>query len=415
MTMTSTRPSPATTTGVRPRPPRAAGRVAAAVAAIALLVLAGCSRGGGGSDGPNEPDVSAVILEPVDASTEVITATEIVFSTDNAVETTVELTELDGSSIDGELSEDATRWLPASQLEYETTYVATLTAVSPSGNNAITTSTFTTMAEPDQTIRVFSFLGSDSVIGVGMPLRVEFKDDNDNLHEIPEEQRAAVERRMTVRSDPPQEGTWHWVSGAEVHYRPAEYWQSGTQINYRIATGGLPVGDGWYLRNDLNVNTSVGRDIRMEVDNGSRQMIVTVDGTVERTIPVSLGRSDYPSSSGTFVVMEKLTETVFDTREEFGPDEGYVVDIEFAIRLTYGGEFIHATVRSGEELGADNVTHGCINMSRDNAEWLFGLTNSWGDPVIVEGTSRRVELGNGWTDWNLDWEAYRQGSALYEG
>jgi lipoprotein-anchoring transpeptidase ErfK/SrfK len=411
--MTST-PSPATVAGGRPRAPRTAGRIAAAVAGVAMLVLTGCGNGGGGSDDPDEPDVSAAILEPVDASTEVATSTEIVLSKENAVEITVELAELDGSTIDGELSEDGTRWLPAGQLEYETTYVATITAVSPSGDNAITTSTFTTMAEPDQTIRVFSFLGSDSEVGVGMPLRVEFKDDNDNPREIPEEHRAEVERRMIVRSDPPQEGTWRWVSGAEVHYRPKEYWQPGTQINYRLATGGLPVGDGWYLRNDLNVNTPVGQDIRMEVDNDSRQMTVTVDGEVERTIPVSLGRADYPSSSGIFVIMEKFTETVFDTREEFG-DEGYVVDIEYAMRLTYGGEFMHATVRSGEELGADNVTHGCINMSRDNAEWLFGLTHSWGDPVTIEGTSRQVELGNGWTDWNLSWDEYQRGSALYEG
>lgn len=411
--MTSTRSRPGT--AIRPRGPRpAAGRLATAMASITLLILAGCG-GGGGSDEPDEPDASAVILEPADGSTDVITATEIVFSTDNGVEVTVELAELDGSSIDGALSEDGTRWLPANQLEYETTYVATLTAVSPSGDNAITTSTFTTMAEPDQTVRVFSFLGSDSVIGVGMPLRVEFRDDNDSLREIPEEHRAEVERRMKVSSDPPQPGSWHWVSGAEVHYRPAEYWQPGTQINYRIATGGLPIGDGWYLRNDLNVSTSVGQEILMEVDNETRQMTVTVDGEVERTIPVSLGRPDYPSSSGTFVIMEKFTETVFDTREEFGEDEGYVVDIEFAMRLTYGGEFMHATVRSGEELGADNVTHGCINMSRDNAEWLFNLTNNWGDPVVVKGTSRQVELGNGWTDWNLSFDEYRQGSALYEG
>lgn len=409
--MTSTRPCPGT--GSRPRARRYAGRLATAVAAIIMLVLAGCG-GDGGSDDPDEPGATAVIHEPADGSTDVISATEIVFSTDNGVEVTVELAELDGTSIDGELSEDGTRWLPASQLEYETTYVATLTAVSPSGDNAITTSTFTTMAEPDQTVRVFSFLGSDSVVGVGMPLRVEFRDDNDALREIPQEHRAEVERRMNVRSDPPQEGSWHWVSGAEVHYRPAEYWQPGTQINYRIATGGLPIGEGWYLRNDLNVNTSVGESILLEVDNDSRQLTVTVGGDVERTIPVSLGRPDYPSSSGTFVIMEKFPETVFDTREEFG-DEGYVVDIEFAMRLTYGGEFMHATVRSGEELGADNVTHGCINMSRDNAEWLFELTNGWGDPVVVEGTSREVELGNGWTDWNLSWEEYQQGSALYDG
>jgi lipoprotein-anchoring transpeptidase ErfK/SrfK len=205
------------------------------------------------------------------------------------------------------------------------------------------------------------------------------------------------------------------VSGAEVHYRPQEFWQPGTQIHYRLATGGLPIGDGSYLRNDLSVDLAVGDDIRMDVDDTTRQMTVTVNGEVERTIPVSLGRADFPSSSGTFVIMEKFTETVFDTREEFGPDEGYVVDIEYAMRLTYKGEFMHATVRSGEELGAENVTHGCINMARDNAEWLFDLTHRWGDPVTVEGTTRQAEPGNGWTDWNLSWEEVQQRSALASG
>ena len=408
-----------TMTSMRRHAPRArpAGRVTAAGALAAVLVLAGCTGGSGdgGPGGSGEPEVQAVILEPADASTDVITATEIVISTENAVDATVELAELDGSTIDGELNPDGTRWLPGTQLEYETTYVATLTAIGDDGLNAITTSTFTTMAEPDQTIRVFSFLGSEAVVGVGMPLRIEFKDDGDNLHTIPEEQRAEVERRMMVSSDPPQEGGWHWVSGAEVHYRPQEFWQPGTQIHYRLATGGLPIGDGQYLRNDLSVDLAVGDDVRMDVDDTTRQLTVTVNGEVERTIPVSLGRADFPSSSGTFVIMEKFTETVFDTREEFGPDEGYVVDIEYAMRLTYKGEFMHATVRSGEELGAENVTHGCINMARDNAEWLFELTHRWGDPVTVEGTTRQAEPGNGWTDWNLSWEEIQQRSALASG
>jgi lipoprotein-anchoring transpeptidase ErfK/SrfK len=389
-------------------------RLSTVVALVGVLAVTGCSGGGGSNGGDGGSDVTAAILEPADATTDVITATEIVVSAENAAETRVELTGPDGGSIDGEFVEEGTRWRPAGQLEYGTTYVATLTAIGQDGDNAITTSTFTTMAEPDQTVRVFSFLGSDSVIGVGMPLRIEFKDDADQPWEIPEQQRADVERRMTVRTDPPQEGSWYWVSGAEVHWRPQEFWQPDTQISYRLATGGLPIGDGWYLRNDLDVNASVGNEILLEVDNDSSEMTVTVDGEVERTIPVSLGRADFPSSSGTFVIMEKLPETVFDTREELG-DEGYVVDIEFAMRYTYRGEFIHATVRSGEELGADNVTHGCINMSRDNAEWLFDLTHSWGDPVIIEGTSRQAEPGNGWTDWNIDWEEYQRGSALYDG
>lgn len=384
------------------------------VSAVAgVVALSGCT-GGGGSGPPEDPPVTAAILEPADNTSGVVTAPEIIFSTEQAAEVTVELTELDGGQVDGALAPDGASWLPASQLGYETTYVATLTAVSDEGDNAIATSTFTTMPEPEQTIRVYSFLPPDGTIGVGMPLRIEFRDDDDSLREIPEEHQAEIERRMTVRSDPPQVGSWHWVSDREVHYRPKEYWEPGTQITYRVAAGGLPVGDGWYLRNDLNVNVSVGQEVIMEVDNAVGQLSVRVDGEVARTIPVSLGRPEYPSSSGTFVIMEKFTETVFDTRDTLG-DDGYVVDIEFAMRLTYQGEFMHADVRDGTALGTDNVTHGCMNMERGNAEWLFDLTHRWGDPVTVTGTSRQATLGDGWTDWNLDWEEYQRGSALHQG
>lgn len=405
----------------RPTPPlpphqlRAAGLVA--VAAVAALLLTGCGGGNGEPPEPDGPDVTATIVEPADNATEVITATEVVVATDNAQETLVTLEELDGGAIDGELSEDGTRWLPTSQLAYDTTYVATLTAVGESGENTIATSTFTTMAEPDQTVRVFSFLGTGDEVGVGMPLRIEFKDDGDNLQAIPEEARADVEQRLTVRTDPPQDGGWHWVEGGAVlHYRPQEFWQAGTQISYRAATGGLPLGDDRYLRNDLNLSISVGRSILMEADATTSQLLVTIDGEVERSIPISVGRAEFPSSSGTFVIMEKFREIEFDTTspEQLG-DRGYVIDIEYAMRLTYKGEFIHAAVAGREDvLGQENVTHGCINMADDNAQWLFENTNRWGDPVVVTGTGRQAEPDNGWTDWNLSWEQVQAGSALTE-
>jgi hypothetical protein len=35
-----------------------------------------------------------------------------------------------------------------------------------------------------------------------------------------------------------------------------------------------------------------------------------------------------------------------------------------------------------------------------------------GDPVIVKGTERGLDWGDGWTDWNVNWEEYLKGSAL---
>ncbi|MBX6356508.1 MAG: L,D-transpeptidase family protein [Micromonosporaceae bacterium] len=390
------------------------GKVLALVAAAAALALAGCSSGkpdsswhGGGSASPTQNDSKAVakILEPASGATDVPAAAEIKFSAEHAVSSTFELKDADGDVVEGKLRDDKSSWVPATALEYGTQYTATLTATDADGKEATATSTFTTMAKPAKTVRVMSFLGDNAVVGVAMPLIVRFS------RPIPESKRADVQRRLFVTSDPPQEGIWHWVSPTEVRYRTKTYWRPGTKISYRLATGGLPMGDGYYGRSDVTVVASVGRALSLTVDNKTKMMTVVRDGKVLRKIPVSLGKAKTPSSSGTMVIIEKLRKTVFDTYDELGPVEGYRTDIEYAQRLTWGGEYIHAAPWSEGVQGRTNVSHGCVNISMANAKWLFGIT-MMGDPVVVKGTERKLENGNGWTDWNVPWSEYVKGSAI---
>jgi lipoprotein-anchoring transpeptidase ErfK/SrfK len=111
------------------------------------------------------------------------------------------------------------------------------------------------------------------------------------------------------------------------------------------------------------------------------------------------------------VVMTRERQTVFDTFDELGPGEGYRIDIEYALRLTWGGEFIHAAPWSVADQGERNVSHGCVNLSTRNARWLFGVVKV-GDPVTVRGTGQELAQGNGWTAWDLSWEDFVAGSAL---
>ena len=111
------------------------------------------------------------------------------------------------------------------------------------------------------------------------------------------------------------------------------------------------------------------------------------------------------------LVLEKLRKTVFDTSSDPNPADRYRINIEYAQRLTWSGEFIHSAPWSVSVQGRTNVSHGCVNMSPANAAWLFGITRM-GDPVTVKGTERRVAGGNGWTDWNMSWTEYVKGSAL---
>jgi lipoprotein-anchoring transpeptidase ErfK/SrfK len=93
------------------------------------------------------------------------------------------------------------------------------------------------------------------------------------------------------------------------------------------------------------------------------------------------------------------------------PEYYNIPDVEYAMRVTYTGEFLHAAPWSVGSQGYANVSHGCVGMSTDNAAWLYGLSHR-GDVVKTIGSGRPLEYGNGWTDWDMSWKDYKEGSAL---
>lgn len=344
-------------------------------------------------------------VTPEPGSEDLPLSTEIGTETDGEI-TSVTLVTADGDEVSGEMREDGTSWVPDEPLEPSTEYVATVTATGEDGQTVTAETRFTTMAAPQSRTDTGLYLFDDVEYGVAMPVVVEF------VQPVPEEARASVQRRMFVKTDPPQPGVWSWhPNGRAAYYRGPEYWQPGTVIDVRIALGGHPTGNGRYGDMDRRATARIGRKFTIEVDNATKQMQVFEDDELVKTMPVSLGKPSTPSSSGTMVIMSKERETVFDTYDELGPEEGYRIDIEYAMRLTWGGEFIHAAPWSVADQGVRNVSHGCVNISMENAAWLFERARI-GDPVTIKGTERKLEHGNGWTAWNLSWEEFIEGSAL---
>lgn len=312
-----------------------------------------------------------------------------------------------GKAVAGELRADGSAWVPGKPLKNNKRYEATVTASDASGAAQTTTVSFTTMAKPSKETGTGLYLFGGNSYGVAMPVVVEFHPG------VKAKDRAAVQKRMFVESDPPQPGTWHWVGGgSQAYYRAPDFWRAGTKLDVRIAVGGLPTGGGRYGDQDRSARVEIGRDLRMSVDNRTKKMVVTQDGKKVRTMPVSLGKKSTPSSSGTMVVMEKKDSTVFDTTDEAGPNvDRYRVEIDLAQRLTWGGEYIHSAPWSVGDQGRRNVSHGCVNLSPSNARWLFDRTKV-GDPITVKGTERQLVSGNGWTAWDLTWDEFKKGSAL---
>ncbi|WP_203902967.1 Ig-like domain-containing protein [Virgisporangium aliadipatigenens] len=373
-----------------------------------LLALAGC---GGGEKGswyepgaapPGTPSPSPVanvtVSAPADGATNVTTATELTLSkADPGV--TVAVAGPDGAAVPGALSADGATWVPGAQLKYATAYKVTVTT--PQKAEPVTTS-FTTMAKPGKTTSVNTPLADGKTYGVALPIVLNFGSA------VPQDQRANVEKRLRVTSEPAQLGTWHWFSGTEVHYRPKEYWQSGTKISVRAAIGGLPMGNNAYGSKDLTWNATIGDKIVMVTDDATHHMTVYQNDQEIRQIPISLGKASTPSSSGAMVVMEKNRQEIFKSTD---PSDPYEEEVEWTQRLTWGGEYLHSAPWSVGDQGKRNVSHGCTNMSESNATWLWNLTKI-GDPVTVKGTPRELKWGNGWTDWNRSWEEYLKGSAL---
>jgi lipoprotein-anchoring transpeptidase ErfK/SrfK len=384
-----------------------------AMAIIACLGLVACSP-----DSPATPDSAASNAGTGAPKTEPLTlaitptagtggapiSTEVGITVQHGTVSSVRVVRAGTNEpLAGALREDGTSWVPAAPLAFGATYEATVTATGQDGHNQTQSSTFSTMGRPGREIGTGMYLFDGQAVGVAMPVVIEFDT------EVPEEARAGVQRRLFVTTNPPQPGVWHWASGRQVWYRAPVYWQPGTTISVRAALAGVPMGNGSYGDTDRSATATVGNKVFMTVDNATKEMQVYVDDQLVRTVPVSLGKPSTPSSSGFMVLMSKEPTRTFDTRNE--PDGGYVVDVNWAMRLTWGGEFVHAAPWSVGDQGHRNVSHGCVNMSDSNSRWLFD-TAHLGDPIIVKGTEVALVNGNGWTAWNESWAEYVKGSAL---
>jgi lipoprotein-anchoring transpeptidase ErfK/SrfK len=390
-------------------------RGALAAGGLAVVgIAAACTKESGtigeGDDATSEAPQSAakVQITPADGAADATAATEISWTVEAGEFKEFTLTDAAGAQVEGDMHPDGTTWVPASPLEWEGTYTATVTADDAEGLTATVTSTFTTIASPGNRVSIENYLpGPDSTVGMGAILAFRFAD-----YEVPEDLRASVERRLFVTSEPAQEGSWHWITGRALEYRPKEFWQPNTSVSVRLALGGLDIGDGRYGEFDAETAFTTDAESRyLEADDSTKQMRAFRDGSIVQTIPISLGANeidgnDARSYSGTMTIMSREEESTF-----VSDLYDYETDVKWAMRLTFSGQFIHGAPWAADRLGKSNGSHGCINVSDEMGEWLYNFVR-WGDPVIVKNTGIDVPQGDGFTGWSLDWDTFKAGSAL---
>ena len=317
---------------------------------------------------------------------------------------TVQVTGPKGGIVQGRLSGDKTRWVSQTSFQPASAYRVTGSAVDSAGLKTSYESGFRTRALSldEQTYPSFVPLQGQTV-GVGMPVIIRF--------DVPVTDKASIQKHLKVVSQPAQVGAFHWISDSEVHWRPRSYWQPGTKVSVNADIGGVPAGNGIYGQEDRAMNFSVGDSMVSKVDMNSHQMRVFRNGKQIRTIPITTGEQPkFTTRSGTKVIIEKFRHKRMNS-ETIGIDpdsaDGYDLDdVEYAMRVTYSGEFVHAAPWSVGQQGNANVSHGCTGMSTANAQWLYE-NSKVGDVVEYTGTSKMMDLTNGFGDWNTSFQDYR--------
>jgi lipoprotein-anchoring transpeptidase ErfK/SrfK len=313
-----------------------------------------------------------------------------------------------GTAIKGTLAADGASWKADDLLEPDTLYTVKATATGEQGGTTQSRTRFRTQALTldEQTYPSVAPLDGETV-GVGMPVIVSF--------DVAVTDKKAFEKHMTVTSQPAQQGSWHWISDHEAHWRPATYWQPGTDVTVDVGVNSVPAGNGVYGQEDRTLSFHVGDSHIYKVNTQTHQMKVWVNKKLVRTLPITTGKAGFTTRSGTKVIIEKFatkrmrSETIGIGKNS--PEYYDLDDVQWAMRLTYSGEFIHAAPWSVGSQGYANVSHGCTGMSTANAKWLYDLSRR-GDVVTYTGTDRQMEFTNGYGDWNESYPEYAKGSAL---
>jgi lipoprotein-anchoring transpeptidase ErfK/SrfK len=211
---------------------------------------------------------------------------------------------------------------------------------------------------------VVSISPSGMTVGVAHPVTVTFAGKIAN--------RAAAERSLDISSPEMPAGNFSWSNDRVMQWTPGEFWPAHSTIS--LSVGGM------------KTNFQTGSATVGVASISNHTFTVSIDGEVMREMPASMGKYGFATPTGNFTALEKQSVVIMDSRTIGIPlddPEGYKLTVYDAVRVTWGGVYVHGAPWSTGSQGYENVSHGCINLSPDNADWYYNTVRI-GDPIIVE-------------------------------
>ena len=224
-----------------------------------------------------------------------------------------------------------------------------------------------------------------AVVGVAHPVVVTFSAPIDNLAN-----RHAAESAVNVKSAPPMTGKFEWLDNDVVQWVPDRFWPAHSTVS--LSVGGL------------STNFQTGPAVVGVASISQHTFTVSIDGVEagpppslpaphhrphwgeEGVMPATMGRPEYPTPAGSYTVLSKERSVIMDSSSVGIPvddPDGYWISVDYAVRITSHGLFVHSAPWAVNAMGFENVSHGCISLSPADAEWYYNAVNI-GDPVIVQ-------------------------------
>ncbi|MDG3010371.1 L,D-transpeptidase family protein [Rhodococcus sp. D2-41] len=400
-------------------------------AGVATLVVAGCTIGGAdkttgnavaGQTTTKSASEAVVTVTPANDDQPVNPLDQVRVDVAKGTLTSVTLTNPDGKVVPGITTPDRTSWKPDEPLGYGKTYHLTVNAIDGKGLTTAKSTTFATL-EPSNQTKVYlnttggAALADGGTYGVGTVVVAHFDEAIDD--------KAAAEKTLTVKTDPPVQGSWYWLDNQNAHWRPQNYYQPGTKVTVDAKLYGKKVGDGLYGQEDEHVAFQIGDSHVSIADDDTKMVTVYENGQVARTMPTSMGMGGeevvggktihFWTQPGTYTVMDKANPVIMDSSTFGLPINsrlGYKESINWATRISTDGIYLHELESTVWAQGNTDTSHGCLNLNPTNAKWFYNFSQP-GDVVEVKNTGGpALEVWqNG--DWSVPWSEWAAGSALH--